>query len=53
MAWEYDETVRQLFVDFKKAYDSVRMEVLYSILIRVRGYRCRVPGYDSQRYQIL
>jgi sorting nexin-29 len=29
---EYNETVYQLFVDFKKAYDSVRREVLYSIL---------------------
>jgi hypothetical protein len=25
--WEYNETVHQLFVDFKKAYDSVRREV--------------------------
>jgi hypothetical protein len=25
--------VHQLFVDFKKAYDSVRWEVLYNILI--------------------
>jgi hypothetical protein len=25
--WEYDETVHQLFIDFKKAYDSVRREV--------------------------
>jgi hypothetical protein len=25
--------VHQLFVDFKKAYDSVRREVLYNILI--------------------
>jgi sorting nexin-29 len=31
--WEYNETVYQLFIDFKKAYDSVRMEVLYNILI--------------------
>jgi hypothetical protein len=31
--WEYNETVHQLFVDFKKAYDSVRREVLYTILI--------------------
>ena len=30
--WEYDEAV-QLFIDFKKAYDSVRREVLYNILI--------------------
>ena len=27
--WEYDEAVHQLFIDFKKAYDSVRREVLY------------------------
>jgi hypothetical protein len=26
--WEYNETVHQLFIDFKKAYDSVRREVL-------------------------
>jgi hypothetical protein len=26
--WEYNETVRQLFIDFKEAYDSVRLEVL-------------------------
>jgi hypothetical protein len=31
--WEYIETVHQLFIDFKKAYDSVRREVLYNILI--------------------
>jgi hypothetical protein len=28
---EYNETVRQLFVDFRKAYDSVKREVLYNI----------------------
>jgi hypothetical protein len=31
--WEYNETVHQLFTDFKIAYDSVRREVLYNILI--------------------
>jgi hypothetical protein len=31
--WEHSDTVHQLFVDFKKAYDSVRREVLYNILI--------------------
>jgi hypothetical protein len=31
--WEYNETVHQLFIDFKKAYDSVRRKVLYNILI--------------------
>ena len=30
---EYNEAVHQLFTDFKKAYDSVRGEVLYKILI--------------------
>jgi hypothetical protein len=31
--WEYNETVHQLFINFKKAYDLVRREVLYNILI--------------------
>ena len=31
--WEYSVEVHQLFIDFKKAYDSVRREVLYKILI--------------------
>ena len=31
--WEYNQAVHQLFIDFKKAYDSVRREVLYNILI--------------------
>ena len=31
--WEYNEEVHQLFIDFKKTYDSVRREVLYKILI--------------------
>ena len=30
---EYNEAVHQLFIDFKKAYDSVRREVLYNFLI--------------------
>jgi hypothetical protein len=30
--WEYNETVHPLFIEFKKAYDFVRREVLYSIL---------------------
>jgi hypothetical protein len=33
--WDYNETVHQLFIDFKKAYDAVRREVLYNILLRV------------------
>jgi hypothetical protein len=31
--WEYNGTVHQIFIDFKKAYDSVKREVLYSILV--------------------
>jgi hypothetical protein len=31
--WEHIEAVHQLFVDFKKAYDSVRREALCNILI--------------------
>jgi hypothetical protein len=31
--WEYNGTVHQIFIDFKKAYDSVRREGLYNILI--------------------
>ena len=31
--WEYNEAVHRLFMDLKKAYDSVRREVLYTILI--------------------
>jgi hypothetical protein len=31
--WEYNGTVHHLFIDFRKAYYSVRREVLYNILI--------------------
>ena len=34
--WEYNEAVHQLFIDFKKAYDSIRREVLYNILMEFR-----------------
>ena len=30
--WDYNGTIHQLFIDFKKAYDSVKREVLYNIL---------------------
>ena len=33
--WEYNKAMPQLFIDFKKAYDSVRREVLYNILIEI------------------
>jgi hypothetical protein len=32
--WEQTETVDLPFIDFRKAYDSVRREVLYNILIQ-------------------
>jgi sorting nexin-29 len=32
--WEFNGTVHQLFVDFKKTYDSVRREVLYNIIMK-------------------
>jgi len=31
--WEYNEATHQLFIDCKTAYDSVRREVFYNILI--------------------
>jgi hypothetical protein len=31
--WEYSETVHQLFTDFRKAYESVKREGLYNILM--------------------
>ena len=34
--WEYSEALHKLFLDFKKAYDSVRREVLHNILMEFR-----------------
>jgi hypothetical protein len=31
--WEYNGTVHQLLIDFEKACESVKREVLYKILI--------------------
>jgi hypothetical protein len=35
--WEYNETVHQLFIDFKKAYDSVNEEIIVQYSRRVWG----------------
>jgi sorting nexin-29 len=67
--WEYNGTVHQLFIDFKKAYDSVRREVLCNILINVGIPRklvgliqmclnetystVRMGKYQSDRFPIL
>jgi hypothetical protein len=34
--WEYNEAVHELFVDFKKAYDSIMREILCNILIEFK-----------------
>ena len=34
--WEYNKDVFQLFIDFEKAYDSIKRESLYDILIKFR-----------------
>jgi len=41
--WEHNEEENQLFIDFKKAYDSVGREVLYKILIEFGIPRKLVP----------
>ena len=53
--WKYNEAVHQLFTDFMKAYDSVRKEELYNILIEfgihmklVRLIKmCLIENYSS------
>ena len=55
--WEYNEVVHQLFIEFKKAYDSVRREVLYNILMEfgiskklIRLIKmCRIETYSRVR----
>jgi hypothetical protein len=52
--WEYSGAVHQLFIDFKKAYDSVRREALCNILIQFGitmklTSGSRVRGFDPDR----
>jgi hypothetical protein len=44
--WEYNGTVHQLLIDFKKDYDSVRREELYNILI-VFGMHRKLVGLGT------
>jgi hypothetical protein len=46
--WEYNGTVHQLFIYFKKAYDSVRREALYNILIEF-GIPRKLVGLIKRR----
>jgi hypothetical protein len=41
--WEYNGTVQQLFIDFKKAYESVRREVLHNFPIEF-GIQMKLVG---------
>jgi hypothetical protein len=34
--WEYNETIHQLFVEFKKACDSIKGKVLCNILLQFK-----------------
>jgi hypothetical protein len=46
--WQCYETVHQLLIDFKKAYESVRKKVLYNILIEF-GVSMKVVRMISMR----
>jgi len=45
--WKSNEEVHQLFIDFNKAYDSVRREFLYKILIEFGIPRKRKVNKDE------
>jgi hypothetical protein len=41
--WDYNETIHQLLIEFKKTYDSVWREVLYNILIELEVKKKAIP----------
>jgi hypothetical protein len=45
---KYNEAVHQLFVDCKKAYDSVRREVLYNILIHILYFSILLHSFYTE-----
>ena len=48
--WEYNEAVHQLFIDFEKAYDPVRREVLYKYNILIEfGIPRKLVGLIKMR----
>ena len=46
--WENNEAVHQLFIDFKKTYDSIRMKALYNILMEF-GIPMKLAGLIKMR----
>jgi hypothetical protein len=58
--WDYNEAVHKLFMDFKKAYDSIMMEALYNILsqfgipVKLAGLikMCLAATYSRIRVQV-
>jgi hypothetical protein len=42
--WEYNGTVQQLLIDFKKAYDSVRRNALYNNILIQFGIPSKLVG---------
>ena len=48
--WDYKEAVHQLFMDFKRTYDSVRVEVFYNVLIEfgIPMKRAMLIKYDNK-----
>jgi hypothetical protein len=48
--WEYNGTVHQLFIDFKKASESVMREVLYNILTE-SGIPRKLAGLIKMLFQ--